>query len=181
MLLVFMKQKQRRQKKKEREKNKEPKESNTRKTRRNKERKEQERDREREIEQVEGQKRLRRNKGRHSKINKNCPFLGGKLVSCHSEAKKGKKNKKKKKQKQLNKTKTYQKMSFSIISQNCLVFLAGVQKFPFLTTWPRKRAPPKHYRNRGFSTPIFEKQLCVTKRPFLDKKTKPRNSSYHCF
>ena len=26
-----------------------------------------------------------------------------------------------------------------------------VQKFPFLTTWPRKRAPKKHYKNRGFS------------------------------
>ena len=61
-------------------------------------------------------------------------------------------------------------MSFSIINQNFLFWGGGVQKFPFLTTWPRKRAPPKHYRNKGFSTPTFEKQLCVTKRPFLDKK-----------
>ena len=43
---------------------------------------------------------------------------------------------------------------------------------PFSTTWPRKRAPPKHYKNRGFSTPIFEKQLRVMKRPCLDNKKK---------
>ena len=39
---------------------------------------EEERDRERKIEKGGGQKKLRRNKGRHSKINKECPFLGGK-------------------------------------------------------------------------------------------------------
>ena len=50
--------------------------------------KKQDRDREREIEEVGGQKRIRRNKGRHSKTNKNCPFLGGKQVFFHSEAKK---------------------------------------------------------------------------------------------
>ena len=49
-----------------------------RKTRRKTERKEQERDREREIEKVGGQKRLRRNKERHSKINKKLPFVKGK-------------------------------------------------------------------------------------------------------
>ena len=38
---------------------------------------ERERDREREIEKGGGKKMLRRNKGRHSKINKKCPFLGG--------------------------------------------------------------------------------------------------------
>ena len=40
-------------------------------------------------------KRLRRNKGRHSKINKNCPFLGGKLFLV--EARKGKQKKQNKK------------------------------------------------------------------------------------
>ena len=44
------------------------------KTRRKKESIEQERDRERENEKGWGQKRLRRNKGRHSKINKKCPL-----------------------------------------------------------------------------------------------------------
>ena len=62
-------------------------------------------------------------------------------------------------------------MSFSIINQIFLIFWWVSKNSLFLTTWPRKHAPPKHYKNRGFSTPIFEKQLCVTKRPFLDKKT----------
>ena len=57
-----------------------------------------------------------------------------------------------------------------------------MSKLPFLTTWPRKRAPQKHYKNRGFSKAFLEKkQLCVTKWPFLDKKPKSRNSSYHFF
>ena len=49
----------------------------------------------------------------------------------------------------------------------------GVQNeiFLFLATWPKKRAPPKHYRNMGFSLLFFEKKICVTKRPFLDQKT----------
>ena len=73
-------------------------------------------------------------------------------------------------------------MSFSVISQKFLIFWWVSKNFPFLTTWPRKRAPPKHYKNRGFSTPIFEKQLCATKRPFLDKKKRKFiNSSYHFF
>ena len=46
----------------------------------------------------------------------------------------------------------------------------GFQNFPFLTTWPKKRAPKKHYKNRGFSNPFCGKQFWVTKRPFLDKK-----------
>ena len=49
-------------------------------TRRKKERKEQERHRERETEKGGGQKRLRRNKGGDSKINKKMPFLGRKQV-----------------------------------------------------------------------------------------------------
>ena len=31
----------------------------------------------------EAKKRLRRNKGRHSKINKKCPSLGGKTGFCY--------------------------------------------------------------------------------------------------
>ena len=41
---------------------------------------------------------------------------------------------------------------------------------PFLTTWPRKRAPKKHYKNRGFGKAFLEKQLYVTQWPLLDKK-----------
>ena len=66
----------------------------------------------------------------------------------------------------------------------CLIFfffLVGVQIFPFLTTWPKKRAPKKHYKNRGFSNPFFGKQSCVTKRPFFGQKNKSRDSSYRFF
>ena len=71
-----MKQRQRRLKKQRKRQNKEPKES--KKERHREERKEQERDIAREIEKGGDQKRLRRNKGRHSKINKKCPLVGGK-------------------------------------------------------------------------------------------------------
>ena len=57
----------------------------------------------------------------------------------------------KKKKEEVKNTKKTPKKSFSVISPNFLFLGAGVQKLPFLTTWPRKRAPPKHYKNRGFS------------------------------
>ena len=81
-----------------------------------------------------------------------------------------KKKNKKKKQKKTRKNQKYSKMSFSVISENFLFFWLGVQNFPFFTTWPKKRAHKKHYKNRGFRPPFFGKQLCVTKRPFLDQK-----------
>ena len=81
-----------------------------------------------------------------------------------------KQKKKKKKEKETRKNKKYSKMSFSVISENFLLFWVGVQNFPFLTTWPKKRAPKKHYKNRGFSKLFFGKHICVTKRPFLDQK-----------
>ena len=77
-----MKQKQRRKNNETRDKNKKQKESQKRKTRRKKNGQEQERDRERDIEKGGGPKRLRRNKGRHSKINKKYPFLGEKNIFC---------------------------------------------------------------------------------------------------
>ena len=81
---------------------------------------------------------------------------------------KTKENKKKKKQK----TQKYpQKIGFQLSVKIFFFGGGGVQKLPFLTTWPRKRAPKKHYKNRGFSKAFLEKQLCVTKRPLLDKKT----------
>ena len=65
--------------------------------------------------------------------------------------KKHKQKKTKRKERKSKKTQKYQKKSFSIISQNFLFLGGGVQKLPFLTTWPRKRAPPKRYKNRGFN------------------------------
>ena len=83
-----MKQKQIISKKKESDKNKELKESKReRQEGRKKEKKK--RDRERESEKGEGPKRLRRNKGRHSKINKNTLFRGKTVFLL--KAKKGKK------------------------------------------------------------------------------------------
>ena len=80
-LVPFMKQKQRRKKRKERDKNKEPKESKKERQegrKKDKNKRERERDRERNIEKGGGQKRLRRNKERHSIIDKKCPVLGEK-------------------------------------------------------------------------------------------------------
>ena len=94
----FMRQKQRRKKRKERDKNKEAKESKKERQERKKGQ-EEERDRERKIEKGGGQKKLRRNKGRHSKINKKCPFLGGKQVFLYYKAKKGKEQQQTKKNK----------------------------------------------------------------------------------
>ena len=60
-------------------------------------------------------------------------------------------------------------MSFSVINQ---FFLVGVQNFPFFDNLAQKTCTlPKHYKHRGFSKAFFEKQMCITKRPFLDKKT----------
>ena len=93
-----------------------------------------------------------------------------------------KKTKKKKKKETPKKTAKIPKNSFSVISQIFLFFWVAFQNFPFLTSWPRKPEPKKHYKNRGFRAFLFENQLCVTKRPFLDKK-KPKfiNFSYHFF
>ena len=49
-------------------------------------------------------------------------------------------------------------------------FFGGCPKCPFLTTWPKKRPTTKHYKSWVFSKAFFEKQMCVTKRLFLDKK-----------
>ena len=73
-VVPFMKQKQRRKKRKERDKNKEPKESKKERQEgreKNKNKRETEKDK---LKKGEGQKRLRRNKERHSKINKNALF-----------------------------------------------------------------------------------------------------------
>ena len=95
--------------------------------------------------------------------------------------KKQQKNKKKKNQERNSKKHKIPKKSFSVISQNFLFYWKGIQKLLFLTPWPRKRAP-KNTIKIGVSAYFFGKKLCVTKRPFLDKKKpKFRNSSYHCF
>ena len=60
-------------------------------------------------------------------------------------------------------------------------FFGGCPNFPFLTTWPKKRAPKKHNKNRGFSNPFLENSFASRDGHFWTKKTKSRNSSYHCW
>ena len=62
------------------------------------------------------------------------------------------------------------------------VIFGGCPKFPFLTTWPKKRAPQKHYKNWVFSKPFFLKKTYASRNGyFWTKKPKSRNSSYHLF
>ena len=92
---------------------------------------------------------------------------------------KQKNTKKKKKERKSKKTQKYQKRAFQLsvkiffffwwVSKNCL-FHNLAQKLPQNTI------------KIGVSAYFFENKLCVTKRPFLDKK-KPKfiNFSYHFF
>ena len=118
-------------------------------------------------------KQPKKNKTKKTKTNKEPP----RLTLKHS--KKNKKRKKKGKQKQ-EKPKNTQKWAFQL-SVKIFLFWGGVQNFPFLTTWPKKRAPPKHYKNRGFSNLFLEENICVMKRPFLDQKPKIQKFQYHFF
>ena len=82
-----------------------------------------------------------------------------------------KKTKKTKAEKKEKKRKTKKIIKNELFNyQSTFSFLGGCPKFPSLTTWPKKRAPPKHYNNRGFSKLFFEENICVAERPFLDQK-----------
>ena len=104
-----------------------------------------------------------------------------KLQKNKKENKKKKQTKNKKKEKKEKKEKKrsppkkkqqkHQKIAFQL-SVKFFLFWVAFQNFPFLTSWPGKRAPRKHYKNRGFRAFFFGKQLCVTKRPFWTKKPK---------
>ena len=83
-----------------------------------------------------------------------------------------KKTQKRKTNKEHVKTQKYQKKGFSVISQNFL-FWGGVQKFPFLTTWPRKRAPKEHYKNWGFSKAFWKNSYASRNGHFWTKKPYP--------
>ena len=103
-VVLFMKQKQRRKKRKERDKTRKQKKAKKKDRKEREKGQEEERDREREIEKGGAPKKLRRNKGRHSKINKKCPFLGGKQgFFCITKQRKERNNNKPKKTKKKNK------------------------------------------------------------------------------
>ena len=94
---------------------------------------------------------------------------------------KQKKQKRQKKRKNKKKPKNTQKWAFQLSVKIFLFFWVGVQNFPFLTTWPKKRAPKKHYKNRGFSNFFLETHMRHETAIFGPKKPKFINSSYHFF
>ena len=97
-VVLFHETKAKKKEKGKRRQKQETKRKQERKTRRKEERKEKDRDRERESEKGGGQKRLGRKKGKHLKINKKCPFSGGKQgFSMKNKERNQQKNKKTKK------------------------------------------------------------------------------------
>ena len=75
---------------------------------------------------------------------------------------------KKRRTKNNTKTNKYQKKSFAVINQNFLSFLFWPEKPFFDNLAQNARTPPKHYKNGVSENQFWKKQLCVTKRPFLD-------------
>ena len=89
----------------------------------------------------------------------------------NKKTKKQKKNKQKKQKKKekVKKHKNTPKIAFQLFSQN--FFFGGVSKNCLFWQLGPENAHPQNTIKIGFQ-PIFffEKKLCVTKRPFLDKK-----------
>ena len=100
----------------------------------------------------------------------------------NKKAKKNKTNttkttkKRKTKKEKIKNTQKYQKRAFQL-SVN---FWQGIQKLPFLTPWPRKRAP-KNTIKIGVSAYFLEKSYATRNGHLWTKKPKFRNSSYHFF
>ena len=94
------------------------------------------------------------------------------------KTKKIKKNKRKKRTKK--KTQKKQKKRAFQLSVNFFLFLVGVQT-PFLTPWPKKRAPIQHYKNRGFSKFFLKSSYASRNGHFWTEIPNSRNSSYHFF
>ena len=62
-------------------------------------------------------------------------------------------------------------MSFSSYQSNVSSFLGGCPNFPFFDNLAQKARTLKHYKI-GVAAIFFEKNIWVTKRPFLDQKNK---------
>ena len=109
------------------------------------------------------------------------PHLTLKPSKKNPKNKKTKKTTKKQERKEGKKeTAKIPKNSFSIISQ-IFPFLVGFQNLPFLTSWPKKRASKKHYKNWVSST-FFLKSRCASRNGhFWNKKPKVINFNYHFF
>ena len=100
------------------------------------------------------------------------PFSQGKTGFSMKNKERKERSQKKKKKTKKQKNKKYSKMSFSVISENFLLFWVGVQNFPFLTTWPQKARTLKHNKNRGFQAPFLENRCASRNGHFWTKKTK---------
>ena len=90
------------------------------------------------------------------------PHLTLKPSKKNKKQKTKKKEKEQKKKNKGQKTKKLQNTKKELFSYLSIFsfFLVGVQNFPFLTTWPEKRAPKKHYKNGGgFQQPILWKTV----------------------
>ena len=85
------------------------------------------------------------------------------------------------KERKSKKHKNTKKRAFQLSVKMFFIFGGGVQKLPFLTTWPRKRAPPNTIKI-GVSANFFLKKVMRHETAiFGQKKPKSRNSSYHFF
>ena len=104
------------------------------------------------------------------KNKQKMPFSREKNRFFRWETEKGKEKRKKKTQKQKQK-KQREKRAFQLSVKFFFCFWWASKISLFLTAWPKKRAPKKHYKTRGFSKAFFEKQICVTKWPYLDKNS----------
>ena len=182
LMLFFSWNKSREERKRKRQKQG-IKRKQTRKTRRKEEREEQERDRERESEKGGGQKRLRRSKGRHSKINKNVLFrVKNSFFSIESKGKDKKRsvsgqvrwpfgpphltliNPPKKQTRKTQKKKRSLKKHFSVISQ--IIFWWGSNMSLF---WQlgQKSAHPKNTIKIGVSATHVLKNRCASRNGHL--------------
>ena len=84
---------------------------------------------------------------------------------------KQKNKKKKKKKKPKKKQQKHQKLAFQL-SVKFFLFLGGFSKFPFLTPWPKKPEPQKHYKTRGFRAFFLESRCASRNGHFWTKKPK---------
>ena len=97
-----------------------------------------------------------------------------------TKTQKKQKNKKQEKKKPPKNQQKYQKIAFQL-SVKFFHFSWSLFKFSLFWHLAPKSAHPKNTIKIGVSGPFFEKQMCVTKRPFLDQKNQNSWISVHFF
>ena len=117
-------------------------------------------------------KTKKKKKQKQNKTKKtNKEGLGPSEVARRNKENKKKNKKTRKKRSQTKNSKNTQKLAFQL-SAKFFFFWVAFQNFPFLTPWPRKRAPKQHYKNRGFRA-FFLKSCCASRNGhFWTKKRK---------